>query len=121
MKKLLLVLLTFASTQMYSQDGLCSFIDDDSTDIFISTFNSDPFNRSEICTYMYELIVEDKCRQRTYALLLDNGTTIIGDMVISQGTNYILYDFYVDRIIYSNGLVYEDRRFVKPKTNKSKY
>jgi hypothetical protein len=121
MKKLLLVLLIFVSTQMYSQDGLCGFIDNDSTDIFISTFNSDSFNRDEICMYMYELIVDDKCRQRTYALLLDNGTTIIGDIVISEVINYILYDFYVDRIIYSNGLVYENKRFIKPQTNKNKY
>ena len=121
MKKLLLVLLTFVSTQIYSQDGLCSVIDNDSTDIFISTFNSDPFNRNEICTYMYELIIDDKCCQRTYALLLDNGTTIIGDMVISEGINYYLYEFYVDRIIYSNGLVYENKRFIKPQTNKNKY
>lgn len=121
MKKLLLILLSLITLNIYSQDGLCGYINDDSTSVFISIYNSDANHRNEICSYVYDCIADESCYSRIYVIIFPDNSTISGELFITEGVGYILYNFYVDSIIYPNGLIYTDKRYSKPSPSKNKF
>jgi len=117
MKQFLVILLSVITFNSYSQDGLCAWVTTDSTDALISIFNSDSFCREDICRYMYNRIVDENLVERPYQIILEGDIVVMGEVFISRGDKSIVYDFYVDKILYSNGKTYVSERFEKPKIN----
>jgi hypothetical protein len=114
MKKLLLVLLTFFTLSTFAQDGLARWIDTDSVDVFISTYNSPVDTRVEIADIFFEEIKQNSLRAETFTILLDNAL-VIGETFITISETYILFDIYIDEVKYMSGDSYRAARFQKPK------
>ena len=102
MKKLLLVLLTTLSLQSYSQDGLVRWFVIDSIDSFISIFNAPPGMQHEIGDTIFKnTIITNKIKTTTYYEFRSiTGALIVGDILVIKGDKYVLYEYYVDEVIY---------------------
>ena len=116
MKKLLLILLTTLSLQSYSQDGLARWFDTDSIDSFISIFNAPPGMQHEIGDTIFKnTIITNKIKTTTYYEFRSiTGALIVGDILVIKGDKYVLYEYYVDEVIYDDGKRYHTNRRPKP-------
>lgn len=109
---LLLILTCFACD---AQDGLARCIDTDSTDTFISTYNSPADTRVGIAKLLYDAIVQQpELRTGSYTFTIDDAI-VEGELFMMKGSAYILYDFYIDQVRYPDGEVYRATRYQKPK------
>lgn len=113
MKKLLFILLTLFTLSTSAQDGLARWIDTDSVDTFISTYNSPVDTRVELADIFFEEINQNALRAETFTILLDNAL-VIGETFITISETYILFDIYVDEVKYLDGRSYRASRFQKP-------
>ena len=113
MKKLLFILLTLFTLSTSAQDGLARWIDTDSVDVFISTYNSPVNTRIEIANIFSEEINQNSLRAETFTILLDSAL-VIGETFITISETYILFDIYVDEVKYIDGHSYKATRHQKP-------
>jgi hypothetical protein len=113
MKKLYLILIITISTLISNaQDGIARYITTDSTDIFISVYNSSFDVRKPLVDTLYN-VISNEPKIGNYVFTIDK-SIIYGEMFIQKETTYIIYDFYVDYIQYPNGITYNTTRFKKP-------
>ena len=114
MKKLLVILLSVFTLNTSAQDGLAKYIDTDSTDTFISIYNSPADTRVDIAKTLYDMILQQpEFKTGDYIFVIDENV-IRGEMFMMEGSNYILYDFYIDEVRYSDGKSYRATRHQKP-------
>jgi hypothetical protein len=113
MKKLLFILLTLFTLSTSAQDGLARWIDTDSVDVFISTYNSPVDTRVEIADIFFEEATQNSLRAKTFTILLDSAM-IVGETFIVISETYILFDVYVDEVKYLDGRSYKASRHQKP-------
>lgn len=114
MKKLLVILLSVFTLNTSAQDGLAKYIDTDSTDTFISIYNSPADTRVDIAKTLYDMIIQQpEFKTGDYIFVIDENV-IRGEMFMMEGSNYILYDFYIDEVRYSDGKSYRATRHQKP-------
>ena len=114
MKKLLVILLSVFTLNTSAQDGLVKYIDTDSTDTFISIYNSPADTRVDIAKTLYNMIIQQpEFKTGDYIFVIDENV-IRGEMFMMEGSNYILYDFYIDEVRYSDGKSYRATRHQKP-------
>jgi hypothetical protein len=116
MKKLVLVVMLALSCLFgNAQDGLARCIDTDSTDIFISIYNSPVDTRVGIADLFYDAVVQQsELRAGDYTFIV-NKAVVKGELFITKGSHYILYDFYIDEVRYPDGMSYRATRHQKPK------
>ena len=114
MKKLLVILFGVLALNTSAQDGLTKYIDTDSTDTFISIYNSPADTRVDIAKTLYDMILQQpEFKTGDYIFVIDENV-IRGEMFMMEGSNYILYDFYIDEVRYSDGKSYRATRHQKP-------
>ena len=114
MKKLLVILFSTLALNTSAQDGLAKYIDTDSTDTFISIYNSPADTRVDIAKTLYNMIIQQpEFKTGDYIFVIDENV-IRGEMFMMEGSNYILYDFYIDEVRYSDGKSYRATRYQKP-------
>lgn len=122
MKKLCLILIIAISTLITNaQDGIARYIITDSTDTFISVYNSSFDVRKPLVDSLYD-IINNEPRIGNYIFII-NKSIVYGEMFILKGSTYNLYDFYVDYIQHLDGSIYRATRFEKPQgpINYNKY
>jgi hypothetical protein len=116
MKKVILTLI-IGITCLFSnaQDGLSRWIDTDSTDTFISIYNSPSDTRVGTSELLYDAAMQlSELRAGYYTFIVDKAV-VKGELFITKGSHYILYDFYVDEVCYPDGMSYRATRYQKPK------
>ena len=116
MKKLVLVvMLALSCLFSNAQDGLARWIDTDSTDTFISIYNSPTDTRVGTSELLYDAAMQlSELRAGYYTFIVDKAV-VKGELFITKGSHYILYDFYVDEVHYPDGMSYRATRYQKPK------
>jgi len=116
MKKLVLVVMLALSCLFgNAQDGLARCIDTDSTDIFISIYNSPVDTRVGIADLFYDAVVQQSELRAGYYTFIVDKAVVKGELFITKGSHYILYDFYIDEVRYPDGMSYRATRYQKPK------
>jgi hypothetical protein len=113
MKKLLLILFSALAINTSAQDGLARWIDTDSVDIFISVYNSPANTRSGVADLFLNEVIQNKIQASTYKIIVDEAIVKCETFVITSET-YIIFDIYVDEVIYPNGNIYTVTRHKKP-------
>lgn len=114
MKKLLVILLSVFTLNISAQDGLVKYIDTDSTDTFISIYNSPADTRIETANLLYVIAIQQLESKTGNYMFNVNEALIRGELFITKNSNYILYDFYIDEVRYSDGKSYRATRHQKP-------
>jgi|DEB19_MinimDraft_3_1074340.scaffolds.fasta_scaffold58258_3 hypothetical protein len=115
MKHLLVGLLLLVTSTVKSQDGLYTFfIDEDGRDTLISFFNSSPAELHPIANNLITSIIAGDIKANLYTLHLPGDIIVDGQMYVTKKWSYIAFDFYVIRIRYPNGRVYEASRIKRP-------
>jgi hypothetical protein len=98
-----------------AQDGLSRWIDTDSSDTFISIYNSPSDTRVGTSELLYDAAMQlSELRAGYYTFIVDKAV-VKGELFITKGSHYILYDFYVDEVRYPDGMSYRATRYQKPK------
>ena len=116
MKKLVLVVMLALSCLFGNAlDGFARCIDTDSTDIFISIYNSPVDTRVGIADLFYDAVVQQSELRAGYYTFIVDKAVVKGELFITKGSHYILYDFYVDEVCYPDGMSYRATRYQKPK------
>ena len=109
-----MILFSTLALNTSAQDGLAKYIDTDSTDTFISIYNSPADTRVDIAKTLYNMIIQQpEFKTGDYIFVIDENV-IRGEMFMMEGSNYILYDFYIDEVRYSDGKSYRATRHQKP-------
>lgn len=121
MNKLLLIIFNALVLNAYTQDGLIKYIDTDSTDTFISIYNSPADTRIETANLLYVIAIQQLESKTGNYMFNVNEALIRGELFITKNSNYILYDFYVDEVCYFNGENYTATRHQKPEKPKNYY
>lgn len=117
MKKTLFLLSIFISTLMTAQDGLSGWVDTDSVDTFISIYNASTDTKSDIFDHYAEYISIGDLTTGKFTITINN-TIVYGETFITiSSTNHVLYDIYVDKILYHDGSTYLSTRHKKPNTD----
>jgi hypothetical protein len=113
MKKLLVILLSVFTLNTSAQDGLAKWMDTDSVDTFISVYNSSVDTRVGIADLFSEEAKQNKLQASTYRIIVNEAVVKCETFIIISET-YVLFDIYVDEIIYPNGTIYTATRHKKP-------
>jgi hypothetical protein len=113
MKKLLVILLSVFTLNTLAQDGLAKWMDTDSVDTFISVYNSSVDTRVGIADLFSEEAKQNKLQASTYRIIVNEAVVKCETFIIISET-YVLFDIYVDEIIYPNGTIYTATRHKKP-------
>ncbi len=113
MKKLLVILFSVLALNTSAQDGLAKWMDTDSVDTFISVYNSSVDTRVGIADLFSEEAKQNKLQASTYRIIVNEAVVKCETFIIISET-YILFDIYVDEIIYPNGTIYTATRHKKP-------
>jgi hypothetical protein len=112
-----IVTLILGITCLFSnaQDGLARWIDKDSTDTFISIYNSPVDTKIGTSELLYNAVIQPTEPSPGYYTFIVNKATVKGELFILKGSGYVLYEFYVDEVRYPNGVSYMATRYQKPK------
>jgi hypothetical protein len=113
MKKLLVILLSVFTLNTLAQDGLAKWMDTDSVDTFISVYNSSVDTRVGIADLFSEEAKQNKLQASTYRIIVNEAVVKCETFIIISET-YVLFDIYVDEVIYPNGNIYTATRHKKP-------
>ena len=113
MKKLLVILFSVLALNTSAQDGLAKWMDTDSVDTFISVYNSSVDTRVGIADLFSEEAKQNKLQASTYRIIVNEAVVKCETFIIISET-YVLFDIYVDEIIYPNGTIYTATRHKKP-------
>jgi hypothetical protein len=113
MKKLLVILFGVLALNASAQDGLARWIDTDSLDVFISVYNSPVDTRVGVADLFLEEAKQDKFQASTYKIIIGEAVVKCETFIIISET-YVLFDIYVDEVIYPNGNIYTATRHKKP-------
>jgi len=116
MKKLFIVLtIVFSSLTSFSQDGLYGIIKTWRKSNLVSVFNSTHGERYFIGDFFcLKIDNNEKIKEGNYNFVNSEGTKVFGELFIYDEGRTILYEFYVDKIVYLDGRNYSVQRFVKP-------
>lgn len=116
MKKLVLVvMLALSCLFSNAQDGLARCIDTDTTDVFISIYNSPTDTRVGTAELLYDAVIQQPELKAGYYTFIVDKSVVKGELFIMKGSHYVLYDFYVDLVQYADGMSYRATRHQKPK------
>ena len=116
MKKVILTLIIgVACLFSNAQDGLARWIDTDSTDTFISIYNSPADTRVGTSELLYNAVMQHSEPRTGYYTFIVDKAVVKGELFITKGSHYILYDFYIDEVRYPDGMSYRATRCQKPK------
>ena len=88
--------------------------DEDGRDTLISFFNSSPAELHPIANNLITSIIAGDIKANLYTLHLPGDIIVDGQMYVTKKWSYIAFDFYVIRIRYPNGRVYEASRIKRP-------
>jgi hypothetical protein len=123
MKHLFLALmLTIGFDTSAQVDGMFAFTLDSAQDTVFSMYNVSPDVRDELKDYLIEAIHGYNVVDGAWVIDLPNSNSkVLGDLFLTETHNYVLFDFYVDEIKYSDGTTYHAERFAKPLRILNKY
>jgi hypothetical protein len=116
MKKLFFILIiVFANLVSSAQDGVYGIIKTWRKSHLVSVFNSTHDERYFIGDFFcLKIDKNEKIKEGNYNFVNSEGTKVFGELFIYDEGRTILYEFYVDKIVYSDGRNYSTQRFVKP-------
>ena len=116
MKKILIILLFFLLPIMsLAQDGVYGIIKTWRKSHLVSVFNSTHGERYFIGDFFcLKIDNNEKIKEGNYNFVNSEGTKVFGELFIYDEGRTILYEFYVDKIVYLDGRNYSVQRFVKP-------
>lgn len=116
MKKILIILLFFLLPIIsYAQDGVYGIVKSWRKSNLVSVFNSTHDERYFIGDFFcLKIDKNEKIKAGNYNFVNSEGTKVYGELFIYDEGRTILYEFYVDKIVYSDGRNYSVQRFVKP-------
>lgn len=116
MKKLILILfILFLNLTSFSQDGIYGIVKSWRKSHVVSIFNSNQEERYFIGDFFcLKIDKNEKISIGNYNFVNSEGTKVFGELFIYDEGRTILYEFYVDKIVYSDGRNYSTHRFVKP-------
>lgn len=116
MRKLIFtVIIVFLSLTSFSQDGVYGVIKTWRKSHLVSVFNSTPDERYFIGDFFcLKIDKNEKIKEGYYNFVNSEGTKVYGQLFIYYEGRTILYEFYVDKIVYLDGRNYSAQRFVKP-------
>jgi len=116
MKKFIIVfLILFTSIFAKAQDGIYGIVNSWVKSNVVSVFNSTHDERYFIGDFFCSKIDKnEKIKEGNYNLVNYEGTKVFGELFIYDEGKTIFYEFYVDKIVYSDGRNYSAQRFVKP-------
>lgn len=103
-------------------DGLFAFTLDSYQDTLFSMYNVAPDVRDELKGYLLETAHSFDIMDGIWIIDLPNSNSkVLGDLFLTVTEKYVLFDFYVDEVKYSDGRVYHEERFNKPLRVLNKY
>jgi len=116
MRKLIFtVIIVFLSLTFFGQDGVYGIVKTWRKSHLVSLFNSNQEERFFIGDYFCGKIDKnEKVTDGYYNFVNSEGTKVYGELFIYDEGRTILYEFYVDKIVYLDGRNYSAQRFVKP-------
>ena len=115
MKKIILLLFLLIPFVTFSQDGVYAIVKSWRKSNLVSVFNSTHDERYFIGDFFcLKIDKNEMIKEGNYNFLNLEGTKIFGELFIYDEGRTILYEFYVDKIVYSDGRNYSVQRFTKP-------
>ena len=115
MKKIILLLFLLIPFVTFSQDGVYGIIKTWRKSHLVSVFNSTHDERYFIGDFFcLKIDKNEKIKEGNYNFVNSEGTKVYGELFIYDEGRTILYEFYVDKIVYSDGRNYSVQRFTKP-------
>ena len=103
-------------------DGMFAFTMSEPQDTFYQMYNSPPGIRNELRLLLLDIAYGYEVKDGTWYLhLAENNCDVVGEVFLEIGDSYVIFDFYVDETIYSDGSVTRRTTFKKPIRNLNKY
>lgn len=102
-------------------DGMFAFTLSEPQDTFFQMYNSPPSIRNELRLLLLDLAYGYNVKDGTWYLhLTENNCDVVGEVFLTTDTTYVIFDFYVDQVIYSDGSISRRTTFQKPTRNLNK-
>lgn len=116
MKKFTIVfLILLTSIFAKAQDGLYGIVKTWEKTNLVSVFNSDYNERLFVGDFLCSKVSKgQKITAGHYNFVDSLNTKVYGELFIYDEGETVLYEFYVDKIMYSDGRNYSMQRFTKP-------
>lgn len=96
-------------------DGLFAFTLAEPQDSFYHVYNSPPDIRGELRYYLFDVAYGYDVVDGVWKLhLAESGCDVVGEVFLTIEPSFVIFDFYVDEVIYPNGNVYRRRMYEKP-------
>lgn len=103
-------------------DGMFAFALSEPQDSFYHIYNS-PFNvRRELSLYLLDVAYGYDVVDGIWNVhLAESGCNVVGEVFLTTAESYVIFDFYVDEVIYPDGTVYRRRTYEKPTRDLTKF
>lgn len=102
-------------------DGMFAFTMSEPQDTFFQMYNSPPGIRNELRLLLLDIAYGYDVKDGAWYLhLTESNCDVVGEVFLTIGDTYVIFDFYVDQVTYSNGLVSRRTTFQKPTRNLNK-
>ena len=103
-------------------DGMFAFTMSETQDTFYQIYNSPPNARNELRLLLLDIAYGYEVKDGTWYLHLSEADCdVVGEVFLEIGDSYVIFDFYVDQVTYSDGTVYSRTTFKKPTRNLNKF
>ena len=103
-------------------DGMFAFTMSEPQDTFFQMYNSPPGIRNELRLLLLDMAYGYDVKDGAWYLhLTESNCDVVGEVFLTIGDTYVIFDFYVDQVTYSDGLVSCRTTFQKHTRNLKKF
>lgn len=103
-------------------DGMFAFTLAAPQDSFFQMYNSPPGIRNELRLYLLDVAYGYNVVDGIWNIhLAESNCDVVGEVFLTIEESYVIFNFYVDEVIYADGFVYRRRTFKKPTRDLTKF
>ena len=102
-------------------DGMFAFTMSEPQDTFFQMYNSPPGIRNELRLLLLDVAYGYEVVDGIWHFhLMESNCNVVGEVFLEKGDSYVIFDFYVDEVTYSDGSIFRRTTFKKPTRNLNK-
>ena len=103
-------------------DGMFAFTLSEPQDSIFQMYNCPPGNRRELRLLLLDIAYGYDVKDSTWSLHLTEGNCdVVGEVFLTKTKSCVIFDFYVDQVVYSDGSISRRTTFQKPTRNLNKF